>query len=85
MGCGLRDLLAHQRNGDLDPTCVYTQTIIAGQGDLARPGFAKEFRLEIQSFADETADGRIRWAGLNEVLNIWEAEYDCRPNLFAYN
>lgn len=82
---GLRDLIEHQENGDLDPALIYTQTIFARQGDLVKPAFAEEFKDEIQSFSQETADGRIRWVGLNEVLEIWETEYDCRPNLFAYN
>ena len=82
---GLRDLTEHQENGDLDSALIYTQTIFARQGDLVKPAFAEEFKAEIQSFSQETADGRIRWVGLNEVLEIWETEYDCRPNLFAYN
>jgi hypothetical protein len=82
---GLRDLLEHQRKGDLDPLSVYTQTVFARQSDLVKPAFVEEFRTQIHSFSDETADGRIRWVGLNEVLDIWETKYDCRPNLFAYN
>ena len=82
---GLRDLLEHQRNGDLEPSSVHTQTIFVRQDDLVNPVFTEEFRAEIQSLSDETQDGRIRWVGLNEVLHIWETEYDCQPNLFAYN
>jgi len=82
---GLRDLLEHQRNGDLDPTLLYTQTIFARQGDLVKPAFVEDFRSELLSFTEETMEGRIQWIGLNEVLEVWEVEYDCRPNLFAYD
>jgi len=82
---GLRDLLGNQESGDLDPSLIYTQTVFAGQRDLLNPAFVAEFRSEVRSFAKATAEGRIRWVGLNEVLEIWDTDYNCRPNLFAYD
>ena len=81
---GLRDLLDHQAAGDLDPSMLYTQTIFVPQRELARPEYLDQFRAELSSITSEIAEGRVRWVGLNEVLRIWEEEYDCVPNQFSY-
>ena len=81
---GLRNLLEHQRRGELDASQLYTQTIFVRQGDLLNGSTLLGFRQELRSLADETKSGQIRWVGLNEVLRIWEAQYGCRPNLFPY-
>lgn len=82
---GLRDLVDRQRRGELDAAQIYTQTVFIRQGDLLNAAHTQAFRDEIRSFSEDTEAGLIRWVGLNEVLRIWESEYDCRPNVFCYN
>jgi hypothetical protein len=55
------------------------------QADLLDPAFMLAFKDEIRSFNEKTEAGLLRWVGLNEVLDIWGTEYDCRPNLFQYS
>jgi len=82
---GLRNLLQHQEEGGLDASRIYTQSIFVRQADLLDPAFVLAFKDEIRSFSEKTEAGLLRWVGLNEVLDIWETEYDCRPNLFRYS
>ena len=42
------------------------------------------FRDEIWALRQATEAGLVRWVGLNEVLSIWEEEYDSQPNLLSY-
>ena len=82
---GLANLLEHQRNGDLDATKIYTQTVFVRQSDILRSEFRQEFQTKLQSLREQTAQGLIRWVGLKEVTNIWEVEYGSEPNMYAYN
>ncbi len=82
---GLRDLLEHQRNGELDRAKLYTQTVFVRQGEMLKPAYVEEFLLELRSFSEETEQGLIRWVGLNEVFDIWGDEYGSQPNVFSYS
>ncbi len=81
---GLANLLQHQRDGELDATKIFTQTIFVRQADLLKPQFRQEFRVKIQSLQQETEQGLIRWVGLNELMDTWKVEYGSEPNTFAY-
>lgn len=73
---GLQELLKQ----DLQPGKIYTQSVFAGQKDMNEQ-FTEEFRKKIQQFkSNET----IVWAGLTEVLHIWETTYNAEPNILKY-
>ncbi len=82
---GLRDLLEHQRNGELDSAKLYTQTVFVRQGEMLKPAYVEEFLHELRSFSEETEQGLIRWVGLNEVVDIWKDKYGSEPNMFPYS
>jgi len=81
---GLRHLMARQAAGELDASSIYTQTIFIRQVDLLNSAHVLAFRDEIQALRPATEAGLVRWAGLNEVLGIWEEEYDSQPSLLPY-
>jgi hypothetical protein len=81
---GLEDLIQKQQNGELEVGKIYTQTIFIGQNELLKSGRIRGFREMIQSLSEYSDAGMIRWVGLEEVVDIWENDYDSEPNLYSY-
>ena len=81
---GLHHLMARQAVGELDASRIHTQTIFIRQSDLLDTAHVVAFRDEIWALRQATEAGLVRWVGLNEVLSIWEEEYDSQPNLLSY-
>jgi hypothetical protein len=81
---GLHNLMARQSRGELDSSKIHTQTIFVRQGDLLNRAHVTAFRDEILALRQATEAGLVRWVGLNEVLRVWEEEYDSQPNLLPY-
>ena len=81
---GLWDLIEKQENGELVYGRIYTATIFLEQSMMLDPAFIDTFRNRIQSLASYTNSGRIVWVGLSQAKEIWETEYNSRPNLYSY-
>ena len=81
---GLLDLLQKQASGELHPGRIYTHTLFVEQVQMLDTAFIAEFRNRLQSLDSLTAAGRIRWVGIAEAVQIWQTEYDERPNLYSY-
>lgn len=79
---GLETLLALQDDGVLDPNVMHTAAIMVDQDELLTESEREDIRERIQSLADETAEGRIIWMGLEDVLETWESEYNSVPSIF---
>ena len=79
---GLDKLLAHQADGDLDPTVMHTATIMVDQDELLTQADRDATQAKIEALADETADGRIIWMTLEDVMSTWENDYNRFPGLF---
>lgn len=83
---GLRDLIAMQENGELVAGEIYTISIMSDQRSFFEdPTYIEDFRTELESFQSYADEGIIEWAGLSEVLNIWETLYDSEPNILHYD
>ncbi len=80
---GVEKLLALQEAGELDPTKMYTATVMLGQHRMNDDSIA-EYQNEIEALFDLTQDGRVVWVGLTEALEIWETEYNASPTLLQY-
>lgn len=79
----LQKLLNKQE--ELDPEEIYTQTIGAPQTRIIDPAFRKEFIQEIKNLREETEQGKIIWVELSEVLEIWETKYNSEANIYPYD
>lgn len=81
---GLDDLIAKQANGELEAGNMYTITITTNQNMLT-DDYIAEFEKQIETYADETAAGKIVWVTLPEALEIWETQYASAPTILAYD
>lgn len=66
---------------DLEAGKIYTLSVMGHQRDLDAE-FIAEFRSQIQKFKE---DSRIHWAGIAEVVDIWESEYNGEANQLKYD
>lgn len=80
---GLETLLNLQDAGTLDSSVMHTAAIMIDQDELLTEREREDVRDRIKSLADETAEGRIIWMGLEDVLETWESEYNSVPSIFT--
>ena len=81
---GLWDLLEKQENGELVPGRMYTATLFLEQSMMLDSAFIDTFRNRIRALSAYTDSGRIVWVTLQEAVQIWQTQYDSRPNLYSY-
>lgn len=78
---GLNNLIEKQQNGELEDG-IYTVTIFVSQNDILKEEFRNNFRNQIR---EANSKGNIKWVGLQEVLEIWEEDFNSEPNLLYFN
>ena len=74
-------LLEMQQSGELEHGRIYTCTIFVTQSKVLKPAFIREFEEQIKAH-DRAGD--LVWAGLAQVIDIWETEYNSVPNILPY-
>jgi hypothetical protein len=79
---GIRQLLQEIDDGRAPRDGFYTAAILAVQDWMNEDNLARLGKV-IDSFAPEAAAGRIRWATLSQVAQIWQNDY--RAKVFRYN
>ncbi len=82
---GLEKLIEMNENGELDPTKMYTITIMNDQKNYVEDGYIEAFRSEIERFQPYAEDGTIAWVTLSQMLEIWEEDYNSEPNILHYD
>lgn len=80
---GLDRLLELQAAGRLNTDSMHTATIMVDQDELLTESDRETVRENIRSYADDVADGRIIWMGLEDVLETWETKYQEYPSIFV--
>lgn len=80
---GLDDLLKLQKKGSLVPGKIYTIAIFTTRNDFTSAKI-NEFQEKIESYKADTAAGRIKWVGLQELYDVWLSEYNAESNQLFY-
>jgi len=80
---GLYDLLEQGSMGLLDTTKMFTVGIILPQHRLTYEQI-DAFEDTICEFEDSIGTGRIIFATLQEIVDIWRTEYDSIPNIYRF-
>ncbi len=78
---GLRDLLVKQENNQLLPGKIYTQTVFLSQNNLN----LDTYRKMIRSFSKYVSEGKMKWVGIRELVEIWKTDYNSEPNQFLFD
>ena len=81
--CGLYDLLEKGDMGLLDTTKMFTVGIILSQSRLTHEQ-TDALEDTIRELAGSVGTGRIIFATLQEVVDIWRTEYDSIPNKYKF-
>lgn len=80
---GLENLLDLQDSGALDSSVMHTAAIMVDQDELLTASEREDVRSRIEAYADETAEGRIIWMGLEDILETWETDFNSVPGIFT--
>lgn len=80
---GLDALLALRAEGELDPTYIYTATIMTNQRDFD-DDYTTAFAERLATYADEVADGAVVFATLDDVYTAWQTTYGGVGHVLKY-
>lgn len=81
---GLNKLLALQEEGALTPGNMYTVTIINNQPDFD-DAYVDAFSEKLDSYADETAEGKIVWTTIRETYGAWVGSYGSKASILPWS
>ncbi len=81
--CGLYDLLEKGDMGLLDTTKMFTVAIFIPQDRLTHEQ-TDALEDTIRELAELVATGRIIFATIQEIVDIWRTEYDSVPNIYKF-
>jgi hypothetical protein len=74
-------LIDRQQNGELFWNHMYTASVFVRQADLVGPNFIADFQQELQA---RTGSSDLIWAGLGEIVDIWQNDYNSAGYYLAY-
>ncbi len=81
---GLQELIDMHEDGELDSTKIYTFSKTLAQ-DWLDEAFVEEVRDEIRAVQGAVDDGVLAWATIQEIVEVWESEYESEGNVLKYD
>ena len=79
---GIDELLALQAKNILKPGLIYTSSVMITQDYIQTAEGRDDVYAHIEALQDEVADGRIVFADIETVFQIWEERYNSVPNVY---
>ena len=61
---------------------MYNVVIFIAEDDLQDTGKFSNYELQIEQINEYVQKGYVKWATFDEIVNIWQTEYNSEPNMF---
>lgn len=79
---GVEELIRLAEEGKLESGKIYTATIFVAQAMLTDQ-FINDFKIRVlDKLKTYEEQGKIKWATLTQIVEIWKTQYDQKPNIF---
>jgi len=78
---GVLDLVQRIERGEAPPGKMYTCCLFVAQAQCT-PDFIQQLEQEILALKDLEQQGKIVWATLQQVAQIWQTQYHEDPNIY---